>query len=105
MKQNKIEGYWNNSYNDYPEYPMPVANVLTQDDANEIADMIEKCQEIATENRFRGISASRITGEGLGCAEYELDDWAWPGDFAEHYVRTHRVKPTDEFITFVKSKI
>lgn len=35
----------------------------------------------------------------------ELDDWSWPGDFAEHYVRTHRVKPTDEFITFVKSKI
>lgn len=100
----KIEGYWNDRYNSYPEYPMPVANVLTKDEANEIADMIEKCQTMATETRYRGITVSRITGEYLGCAEYELDDWSWPGDFAEHYVRTHRVKPTDDFLTFVKSK-
>lgn len=100
----KIEGYWNNKYNDYPEYSFPVANELTEEDANEIADMIEKCQLVATENRYRGFSQSRITGELLGCAEYELDGWIWPGDFSEHYVRKHRVKPTDEFMTFINSK-
>lgn len=102
MKQ--IEGYWNNLDNDYPEYPFPVANVLIEDEANEIADMIVKCQSVAVKNRYRGLSRSRITGETLGRAEYDLDGWSWPGDFAEHYVRKYRVKPTDEFITFVKSK-
>lgn len=101
----KIEGYWNNKYNDYPEYSFPVANELTEEDANAIADVIQKCESIAIEHRYRGMSASRITGEYLGCIEYELDAWSWPGDFAEHYVRTHRVKPSDEFLTFVKSKI
>lgn len=103
-QKRKIEGYWNNSRNDYPEYPLPVPNALSIDEANEIADMIVGCQLIAIKDGYLGPTTSRITGERLGWAEYELDDWIWPGDFAEHYVRTHRVKPTDEFLTFVKSK-
>lgn len=27
--------------------------------------------------------------------------WKWPGDFAEHYVLKHKVKPTDEFLEFI----
>lgn len=101
----QIEGYWNDTQNNYPEYPMPVPNVLSQDEANRFADMIESVQKFATENRYRGPSVSRITGERLGCAEYELDGWRWPGDFAHHYVRTHRVKPTDAFMDFISRSI
>jgi hypothetical protein len=32
---------------------------------------------------------------------YELEGWIWPGDFVEHYVLTHKVRPTDEFLKWI----
>lgn len=101
----KQEGFWRSSHGYATDieknYPMPVANVLKESEAKEIFDLIVKKQNGAQKNRYRGLSGSRITGELLGCVEYETDEWVWPGDFAEHYVLTHKVKPTDEFLTYI----
>ncbi len=37
----------------------------------------------------------------LGSEEYNNGDWVWPEDFAFHYVKMHRVKPSDEFLRFI----
>ena len=101
MKDNNlnIEGYWYSKYE--PEYPMPVPNVLTDNEATEIYSLIVEKQKIARRILYRGLSHSRITDETLGCDEYALNNWIWPGDFAEHYVLTHKVRPTDEFLNFI----
>jgi len=101
MKKTKIEGYW---YSDDPynkDYPVPVTDVLTKDDAKAIYDLIIKKQKGARSNAYKGWSTSRITGEHLGSREYETNEWLWPIDFAPHYVLKHRCKPTDEFLDFI----
>lgn len=80
---------------------MPTPNQLSNQEANEIYDLIVEKQKIANEVRYRGFSNSRITGEMLGCAEFHLDDWKWPADFAPHYVLEHKVRPTNEFLDFI----
>jgi len=98
----KIEGYWYSEH--YPKYPMPVSNVLSEKEANIIYNLIIKKEKIAQKVLYRGFSYSRITEEILGCCEYQLDNYSWPGDFASHYVLTHKVKPTDDFLKFIGYK-
>jgi hypothetical protein len=82
-------------------YPTPISNVLTEEEAQTIYDLIREKERIANCYGYMGLSASRITGERLGNKEYELNEWIWPGDFAEHYVLTHKVRPTEEFLKWV----
>jgi hypothetical protein len=100
----RIEGYWFSDYPNGRQFPMPEPNVLTEDEAKEIHSLIKKKEEEAEEHRYRGWSNSRITGENLGNVEYETDSWVWPGDFADHYVLKHRVKPTDDFLNYIGYK-
>ena len=93
----RIEGYWGPDNG----YPMPIPNVLSEEDAIRVSDALALREERALEKRYRGLSYSRITGEMLGCVEYQLDDWSWPGDFRTHYILEHRVKPTDEFLLWL----
>lgn len=99
MEKINIEGYWRSDSSPY--YPMPVPYVLSEDQAQEIYSLIVAKQNEAHRIKFRGFSKSRITGERLGCAEYRLNNWRWPGDFAKHYVLCHKVKPTDAFLDFI----
>lgn len=106
MKNQKIEGYWYSKYE--PEYPKPIPNVLTDQEAKEIYDLIRK-KELLCETQFeigclraqKGCSESRITGEKLGSREYRINDWIWPGDFALHYVLKHKIRPTNDFLKFI----
>ena len=79
-------------------YPTPIPNVLSEEEARTIYELIRETERIANCYGYMGLSASRITGERLGNKEYELNEWIWPGDFAEHYVLTHKVRPTEEFL-------
>lgn len=114
----KIEGYWieaptvfefklsNGSVfrKEIPaktNYPIPIPNVLTEDEAKTIYNLILEKEKYAKVVAYRGFSESRITGEILGNEEYETDEWKWPADFAEHYVLTHKVRPTDEFLKWI----
>ena len=99
--QARKEGFWYSTYE--PELPMPVANVLTEQEAKEIYDLIVEKQKDSYQMMYRGLSHSRITNETLGCMEFETKDysWRWPGDFAEHYILKYRVKPSDDFLKFL----
>jgi hypothetical protein len=63
--EKKIEGYWKSSYE--PDYPMPVPNVLTQQEAEEIyakfQQLINKCKNKEKGYNmvhYKGRSHSRI---------------------------------------------
>lgn len=99
----KIEGYWYSKYS--PEYPMPVPNALTEEEANEIYRLIKRKETSAAVTRYRGISTSRIDKKtAVGSMEYKRAGWVWPQGFAEHYVLKHKVKPSMEFLDFIGYK-
>ena len=100
-KNRKIEGYWYANLFGLREYPMPEPNVLTQEEAQKIHDLIKVKEKTAKITRYRGWSSSRITQERLGSTEYRTDEWLWPCDFASHYVLEHKVKPTDDFLEYI----
>lgn len=114
----RIEGYWK----EYPAvveftlsnglifrkempakttYPDPIPNTLTQKEAETIYTLIVEKQTQAEVVSYMGSSKSRITGEPLGNKEYQTEEWIWPGDFAYHYVLTHRVKPSEDFLKWI----
>lgn len=99
VRGQKVEGYWWSKYD--TKYPKPIAGVLNDTEAKEIYDLIIDKQKESRLARYKGWSTSRITGEKLGSTEYFTDKWRWPADFAEHYVLTHKVKPTDEFLDYI----
>ena len=103
-EERKIEGYWYSKYE--PDYPMPEPNVLTEDEAKEIYDLITDIENDkgVKNTQYRGWSTSRITEERLGSTEFSTNEWTWPCDFAKHYVLEHRVKPTDEFLNYIGYK-
>ena len=95
----RIEGYW---YADYcPEYPMPVANQLTKEEAQQIYDLIKEKEKTAVQILARGFAKSRIDNTVVGTAEFTTEYWLWPEGFAEHYVLKHKVKPSDAFLAFI----
>lgn len=106
--ERKIEGYWfekpYSTHSKPSSYPMPIPNILTEEEAKRVYDLIVQKETTAKVARFRGFSSSRITGEMLGCAEYHNDEWLWPSDFAKHYVLENKVKPTDEFLEYIGYK-
>jgi len=101
MKNKKIEGYWYSDDEYNKDYPKPIPNVLTEDEAKEIYQLIRKKQKDAHQNSYKGFSYSRISGERLGSREYEKDNWIWPVDFSSHYVLKHKVRPSEEFLEYI----
>ena len=99
MSEKKIEGYWNSKKE--PQYPMPIANVLTEHEAKKIYYLIKIKEKEAIKSAYRGLSPSRITNETLGNKEFSTDKWIWPGDFAKHYVLEHKVKPSADFLKYI----
>lgn len=41
-------------------------------------------------------------GQVASNIEYTLGEWQWPDSY-EHYIKIHGVRPTDEFIRFIKA--
>lgn len=104
MIELKKEGFWHSDAIvkwEGIKYPNPIPNSLSEEEAKEIHSLIKEKEEEAKQLAYRGTSQSRITGERLGNKEYKTDSWVWPGDFADHYVLEHRVKPTDEFLDYI----
>jgi len=94
-------GYWNDSSDNYPQYPIPVSKgTLDSSDYkfhNEIADYLDSGDRV---NQYRGISVCRFDGHGNGTAERCDDKYVWP-DGLSHYVRDHHVVLPDEFIEHI----
>lgn len=96
----KIEGYWYNPRHD-ESYPVPIPNILTQEEADKIYDYLCRLEKRTRIRYCKGCTVSRITGETLGNSEYETAKWKWPGDFGDHYIKAHRVRPSDEFLRYI----
>ncbi|MGK7961236.1 hypothetical protein [Crocosphaera sp.] len=102
MTTQKIEGYWYGYSSSNQKYPIPQPNVLSTEETDTIYQLIVAKEKEASIQKYRGLTISRITGEMLGYTEYHHNSgWVWPGDFAKHYVKEHKVKPTDEFLKFI----
>lgn len=97
-----IEGYWY-SGREGCNLPIPVPNILSKVEAYDLYMLIVEKEKSSTSVTYRGFSTSRIDGSTLGSNEFRYKEWSWPGDFAEHYVLKHRVKPSEEFIKFLDS--
>lgn len=95
----RIQGYWYSTYE--PQYPKPIPNELTQLEAKQIYDLIKIKESECEIMQFRGFSDSRIDGTSVGSKEFIHKKWLWPAGFAEHYVLKYRVKPTDDFLSFI----
>lgn len=96
----KVEGYWWSKHE--PQYPVPVPNVLTVEQAKQIYNLIKRKERSARHIQYRGWSTSRVDKKThVGSGEYLTEKWIWPAGFAEHYVLLHRVKPSDEFLNFI----
>jgi hypothetical protein len=98
---NKYEGYWNNKKNNYPDYPMPLRDVLDPEEANIVYGLILEKEKLAKKEQYKGYAESRIDGSQLGDSEFKLDDWTWPDSFANHYVKRYGVRPSTEFLKFI----
>lgn len=95
------EGFWYSKQEQ--DLPKPVTNAISQEEADIICELIENKQnDPATERTYyKGLSFSRISGEPLGSGEFENGGWLWPDSLADHYVKEHRVKPSNEFLKFI----
>jgi hypothetical protein len=100
MLANNQEGFWYSEYE--PHFPMPIPNILTQEEAELIFSKIKNKEKTASRTLYCGRSTSRIDNTLLGSATYSNNGWEWPELFAEHYVLLHRVKPTDAFLKFIR---
>ncbi len=102
----KVEGYWWSEQT--PEYPKPGPNVLTPGEASFYCCLIQTIQNdrrVCKTVMYKGCSQSRITGQMLGCEECSTSSFYWPKDFATHYVKEHRVRPSDAFIEFLEKYV
>lgn len=110
----KYVGFWNNSSNEYPQFPMPVPTNAPAALRERIASVIAGLQEKADVEAYRGFSTCRICGENRSCLghqEYKYlqytEDfrenpvyWIWP-EGIHHYIIEHGVMPPLEFINEV----
>lgn len=99
MIKHKVEGYWYSEQE--PHRPKPIPNALTDKESREIFLLIREKEKRALKRRSKGSSKSRITGERLGNVTFQTNEFSWPGDFAEHYVLTHKVMPSQDFLEFI----
>lgn len=108
IEATKPEGYWWSKCKENSSYPMPIANELTEEEAQEICNLIQEKENTAEVVCYFGFSFCRLQDgtcpEMLGTREYLTEKYRWPEDFAKHYVLKHRVRPSDEFLEFIGYK-
>lgn len=80
---------------------MPVENAEPWVGQSEFLAKLNLVEEMAKRTAYRGLSLCRCCRAINGSVTYEHGGWEWPSGF-RHYVDAHNVRPTDEFIEFVK---
>jgi hypothetical protein len=114
----KREGYWYSRFT--PEYPMPeVQDKPWRGKKTFIDKLISLQARVANKSLcsedidcrvilYRGWSTCRICDKRNGSSEFsvmlrsESVNWIWPVGYL-HYIESHNVKPSPEFIHFVDS--
>lgn len=107
----KVEGHWrksphipegdNNEDPDFPFLPYPVVYTPHDFDFENFTLRLNQIEQHDDTVRtlYRGITAHRWTGVGLGCGEFELDGWSWP-DSLSVYLEAG-VPPSRAFFQFI----
>lgn len=96
----RVEGYWYSSAEPY--WPKPVVNSLNDHQAETVFDLIRQKEKTAYYAEYTDHAVSRIEkGVEVGNGEYVTDEWRWPNSLAEHYVKKHRVRPSEEFLSYI----
>lgn len=99
IRDKRVEGYWYSR--EKTLYPMPIPYRLSDQEAEEIYQLIKLKEEESQINHCRGFSISRIDQTTLDFKEFEHEHWIWPGQYAEHYVLKYKVKPSEDFLGFI----
>lgn len=96
-----IEGYWRQSETEgSSELPWPVAASGPWEGKEAFLLALEVEEDRLTPKRYRGSSQCRLCRVTNGSGEYTADGWTWPSGL-HHYVPSHNVKPSKEFIAFI----
>ena len=74
----KVEGYWRQSLKEKSDLPFPIVYKPTGYNKTEFLAKLEKVQERANTQSYRGWSSNRWTGESNGSREFEYKGWKWP---------------------------
>lgn len=98
-------GYWNNSANQYPEYPLPIAQKPY--DNKEVVSMIKFIFEKAHPQYCKGMSPCRLCSSTNGSSEYQVTfkntKYVIPEGYL-HYIKEHFVEP-DPLIKEIYEKL
>ena len=106
------EGFWYSKYE--PHLPMPVASGWTSAEAQSFAEKLTKVEAKAERMGYMGLSTCRLCpnfgnsappfGKMNGSREFNLEEWTWPEGLM-HYIVSHDLKPSAEFVAFIESKV
>jgi hypothetical protein len=89
------EGFWKSS--ERSDLPQPRAAVDPWFGREHFLAKLKEKEASLVPILFRGWTMCRIcTSVSLGNAEYQSDNWAWPGGYS-HYVQEHGVRPSLAF--------
>lgn len=91
-----VEGYWNNTRNDYPEYPLPNHSDEAFDGKSLLITRLVFLEHSLDPEAYRGWSTCRLCGCMNGSREYVQGDWRWPEGLM-HYIMVHNVEPSVGF--------
>lgn len=90
-------GFWRTTPNSTEDLPWPTEGYDPRWDTKEqlrVAAYLDSGQEHAA---YKGTSMCRICGQSNGSRDLTDGTYLWPEGFS-HYVRDHKVKPSQEFI-------
>lgn len=102
INKRKVEGYWNNKENRYPDFPMPVRHNKKWK-KSEFLQRLSVVQKDSHQTFCKGSSRCRLCDKSNGSGEFSRGEWDWP-DGLMHYVEDHGVKPSDAFIEFINKE-
>lgn len=98
-KSFKTEGFWNDSENRYPEYPMPVHSDEVLENKDIILAGLTGAEYATPCIGHMGFSVCRCCGENVGSREFVHIEfkWRWPQGL-RHYIERHNIRPSDDFL-------
>lgn len=95
------EGFWKSDAE--PDLLMPVAQDESWKGQGAFLTLLLGVELFTKSTAFRGMSICRICKTWNGNATFELDGWEWPSGLA-HYIKEHNVKPSNDFIEFIRAR-
>lgn len=102
---NKKEGFWYSK--DEPNLPKPkqmkeTSEWVSKKRPRKFSILLSHVEKKAICKGSKGSSICRICKNRNGSRTFFYKNWEWP-DGLMHYIKNHNVKPSKEFIRFIKA--